>query len=52
MPSSYRQDMQRAWSRIAAIPAGKLETRLGTVEYAERGAGLPILNSHGVLGCG
>jgi pimeloyl-ACP methyl ester carboxylesterase len=43
--------MQRAWSRIAAIPAGKLETRLGTVEYAERGAGLPILNSHGVLGC-
>jgi pimeloyl-ACP methyl ester carboxylesterase len=43
--------MQRAWSRIAAIPAGKLETRLGTVEYAERGAGLPILVSHGVLGC-
>jgi pimeloyl-ACP methyl ester carboxylesterase len=43
--------MQRAWDRIAAIPIGKLETRFGTVEYAERGAGLPILNSHGVLGC-
>ena len=43
MPSRYRQDMQRAWERIAAIPTGKLETRLGTVEYAERGAGLPIL---------
>jgi pimeloyl-ACP methyl ester carboxylesterase len=43
--------MQRAWGRIAVIPTGKLELRLGTVEYAERGTGLPILNSHGVLGC-
>jgi pimeloyl-ACP methyl ester carboxylesterase len=43
--------MQRAWERVAAIPIGKLETRFGTVEYAERGAGLPILVSHGVLGC-
>jgi pimeloyl-ACP methyl ester carboxylesterase len=51
VPNSYRQDMQRAWERIAAVPKGKLETRFGTVEYAERGAGLPILNSHGVLGC-
>ena len=51
MPSSYRQDMQRAWSRVAAIPTGKLATRLGAVEYAEGGAGLPILVAHGVLGC-
>jgi pimeloyl-ACP methyl ester carboxylesterase len=51
VPSSYRQDMQRAWSRIAAVRTGKLEIRLGTVEHAERGAGLPILVSHGVLGC-
>jgi 2-hydroxy-6-oxonona-2,4-dienedioate hydrolase len=43
--------MQRAWERIAAIPTGTLETRFGTVEYAQRGAGLPILISHGVLGC-
>src|SRR6266545_5094936 len=43
--------MQRAWERIAATPTGTLETRLGTVEYAEQGAGLPILVSHGVLGC-
>jgi hypothetical protein len=43
--------MQRAWERIAAIPTGKLELRLGTVEYALRGAGLPILVCHGVLGC-
>jgi pimeloyl-ACP methyl ester carboxylesterase len=43
--------MQRAWERIAAIPTGKLETHLGTVQYTQRGAGLPILVSHGVLGC-
>jgi hypothetical protein len=49
--SRYRQDIQRAWSRIAVVPRQRLETRLGTVEYAERGAGLPVLNSHGVLGC-
>ena len=40
MPSSYRQDMQRAWERIAAVPKGKLETRFGTVEYAERASAL------------
>jgi pimeloyl-ACP methyl ester carboxylesterase len=51
VPNSYRQDMQRAWERIAAVRTGTLELRFGTVEYAERGAGLPILNSHGVLGC-
>jgi pimeloyl-ACP methyl ester carboxylesterase len=43
--------MQRAWSRIAAIPTGKLDTRFGMVEYAEQGAGLPILICHGVFGC-
>ena len=47
----YRQDMRRAWSRIAAIPTGKLETRLGTVEYAEQGTGLPVVVCHGVFGC-
>jgi pimeloyl-ACP methyl ester carboxylesterase len=36
---------------MAAIPTGKLETRFGTVQYAERGAGLPILVCHGVFGC-
>jgi pimeloyl-ACP methyl ester carboxylesterase len=43
--------MQRAWSRIAAIPTGRLETPLGTVEYAEQGAGPPVLVCHGVFGC-
>jgi pimeloyl-ACP methyl ester carboxylesterase len=49
--SRYRQDMQRAWSRMAAIPTGKLETRFGTVEYAEQGTGQPVLVCHGVFGC-
>jgi pimeloyl-ACP methyl ester carboxylesterase len=49
--TTYRQDMQRAWSRIAAIPTGKLETHLGTVEYADQGTGLPVLVCHGVFGC-
>jgi pimeloyl-ACP methyl ester carboxylesterase len=49
--SSYRQDMRRAWSRMAAVPTGKLETPLGTVEYADQGAGLPVLVCHGVFGC-
>jgi pimeloyl-ACP methyl ester carboxylesterase len=51
MAGRYRQDMRRAWNRIAGIPTGKLETRLGTVEYTERGRGLPVLVGHGVFGC-
>jgi pimeloyl-ACP methyl ester carboxylesterase len=51
MLSSYRRDMQRAWNRIRGVPTRRLQTRFGTVEYAERGEGLPILNCHGVLGC-
>jgi pimeloyl-ACP methyl ester carboxylesterase len=49
--SSYRRDMQQAWNRIHAVPTQRLQTRFGTVEHAERGEGLPILNCHGVLGC-
>jgi pimeloyl-ACP methyl ester carboxylesterase len=47
MTSRYRQDMQRAWSRIAASPTGTLETHLGTVQYADQGAGPPVLVCHG-----
>jgi pimeloyl-ACP methyl ester carboxylesterase len=43
--------MQRAWSRIAASPTGTLETHLGTVQYADQGAGPPVLVCHGVFGC-
>jgi pimeloyl-ACP methyl ester carboxylesterase len=49
--SRYRHDMQRAWSRMAAIPTRNLETRFGTIEYTQRGSGLPVLVCHGVFGC-
>lgn len=42
--------MRRAWDRLNSVPAQRLETRLGTIEYAEQGEGTPLLVSHGVLG--
>jgi hypothetical protein len=49
--ATYRQDMRRAWDRINSFPAHRLRTRLGIIEYANQGEGLPLLVSHGVLGC-
>src|SRR5215207_3880068 len=43
--------MRRAWERINSFPTQRLETRFGTIEYADQGDGLPLLVSHGVLGC-
>jgi pimeloyl-ACP methyl ester carboxylesterase len=43
--------MKRAMDRIAAVPSRQLETRFGTIEYAEQGGGPPLLVAHGVLGC-
>ena len=48
---TYREDMRRAWDRINSFPTQRLETRFGTIEYADRGEGVPLLVSHGVLGC-
>jgi pimeloyl-ACP methyl ester carboxylesterase len=49
--TTYRSDMQRAWDRINTVAAGRLRTRFGTIQYADKGQGLPLLVSHGVLGC-
>jgi hypothetical protein len=49
--ATYREDMRRAWERINSFPTQQLETRLGTIQYADRGEGVPLLVSHGVLGC-
>jgi pimeloyl-ACP methyl ester carboxylesterase len=49
--TAYREDMRRAWDRINSFPTQRLETRFGTMEYADHGDGLPLLVSHGVLGC-
>jgi pimeloyl-ACP methyl ester carboxylesterase len=51
MLRAYRDDMRRAAARIAAGASATLRTRYGDIEYAERGAGDPLLVSHGVLGC-
>jgi pimeloyl-ACP methyl ester carboxylesterase len=47
----YREDMRRAWDRINSFPTQRLETRFGMIEYADQGEGVPLLVSHGVLGC-
>jgi pimeloyl-ACP methyl ester carboxylesterase len=49
--ATYREDMRRAWERIDSFPTQRLQTRFGTIEYADQGEGLPLLVSHGVLGC-
>lgn len=49
--ATYREDMRRAWERINSFPTQRLETPFGTIEYADRGEGVPLLLSHGVLGC-
>lgn len=49
--ATYRRDMRRAWDRINSFPAHRLQTRFGIIEYADQGEGLPLLVSHGVLGC-
>jgi hypothetical protein len=49
--AAYREDMRRAWERINSSPTQRLQTRFGTIEYADQGEGTPLLVSHGVLGC-
>lgn len=49
--ATYGEDMRRAWERINSFPPQRLETRCGTIEYADQGQGVPLLVSHGVLGC-
>jgi pimeloyl-ACP methyl ester carboxylesterase len=49
--SAYREDMRRAWARIESFPTERLDTGFGVVEYADHGAGVPLLVAHGVLGC-
>jgi len=47
--ATYREDMRRAWERINSFPTRRLQTRFGTIEYADQGEGTPLLVSHGVL---
>lgn len=48
----YRRDLAAAHRRLAAVDRQTVSTRLGEVEYAERGDGEPLLLSHGIFhGC-
>jgi pimeloyl-ACP methyl ester carboxylesterase len=50
MRHAYRDDLNRARQRIAAVASATIETRWGAVEYVDQGDGVPIFLSHGVLG--
>ena len=44
----YRRDMNAARARVAAVKRHVISTPWGTVEYAERGCGAPVLVVHGI----
>jgi pimeloyl-ACP methyl ester carboxylesterase len=45
----YRRDLNAARARLAAVTRRVISTRWGTVEYAERGDGDPVLVVHGIF---
>lgn len=46
----YRRDRDAARARLAAVDRTAVETAYGAVEYAERGAGEPLLAIHAIFG--
>jgi hypothetical protein len=49
--STYREDMRRAWDRINSFPTQRLQTRFGTIEYADhRGTSVSATMSFDELG--
>jgi len=44
----YRHDMHAARARLATVDRHAISTPWGTVEYAERGSGAPVLVVHGI----
>jgi pimeloyl-ACP methyl ester carboxylesterase len=48
----YRRDLDDAYARLAGVDRRVISTPFGAVEYAERGAGEPLLVSHAIFhGC-
>jgi pimeloyl-ACP methyl ester carboxylesterase len=48
----YRRDLDRARARLDTVDRRAISTEFGTMEYAENGAGDPVLVSHGIFhGC-
>ena len=49
---AYRRDFMAAQNRLSAVRRHYISTAFGTLEYAESGAGDPVLVSHGIFhGC-
>ena len=46
----YRHDIDAARARLAAVGRTAISTAFGAVEYADRGAGEPVLAIHGIFG--
>jgi hypothetical protein len=46
----YRRDRDAARARLAAVDRTVIDTAFGVVEYAERGAGEPLLAIHAIFG--
>lgn len=46
----YRRDMEAARRDLAALDRRLVETRVGLLEYLERGRGEPLLLVHGIFG--
>ena len=46
----YRRDLETDRARLAAVSRRAMPTAFGVLEYAERGAGEPLLAIHGIFG--
>jgi pimeloyl-ACP methyl ester carboxylesterase len=46
----YESDMREAYAAIEDADTESVETSVGTVEYATRGEGTPVLVAHGIVG--
>jgi pimeloyl-ACP methyl ester carboxylesterase len=49
-PSSYAALLRRARERLSSIDHTGIDSQFGTIEYAERGEGHPLLALHGIFG--
>jgi pimeloyl-ACP methyl ester carboxylesterase len=49
-PRSYAELLRRAQERLSSIEHTSIDSRFGTIEYAERGEGHPVLLLHGIFG--
>jgi hypothetical protein len=48
--ASYAEHIRRAEERLSSLERKTVDSAWGTIEYAERGSGIPLLVSHGIGG--